>query len=252
MKNARLLLCAAWIASALLACSARAQDSCDAKTADLDQNGTVDAADIALLLLNFGDVDPCCGVNCDDNDPNTVDSCVNGTCQHVNPCDDGIPCTIDAFDPKSGTCTHTYKDCDDGNSCTADSCVNGVCVHTTGVTAPCDDGNLCTSGDACFAGQCRPGNPVNCNDGNPCTIDYCNPCVGCLHVPGNCLTSDAEHTAKVGRCALAICGAMPRCCEVAWDQTCLEFAASIDVCTDIDQIMDRSEAGLPLFTDLAP
>lgn len=251
LRRNLLTLCAVLLV-ALFTPVAHAQDGCDAKAADLDGNGEVDGADIGLMLLFFGTVDPCCGVNCDDGDPNTTDSCDNGVCVHVNPCDDGVPCTIDALDPKSGACTHTVKDCDDGNSCTADSCVNGVCVHSTGVTQPCDDGNLCTGGDACFGGTCRPGYPVNCNDGNPCTIDYCNPCVGCLHVPGNCFTLDQQHTAKVGRCALAICGAMPQCCEVAWDDACLEFAASIDVCTDIDQLMDRSEAGLPLFADSVP
>ncbi|MBU6210555.1 MAG: hypothetical protein KGR22_11655 [Planctomycetes bacterium] len=252
MRHTPFMIVATLITLTLAIVPASAQDGCDAKAADLDGSGSVDAGDISLMLLYFGEVDPCCGIDCDDHDPNTVDSCVNGTCQHVNPCDDGIPCTIDAFDPKAGTCTHTYRDCDDGNTCTADSCVNGNCVHTTNVSSPCDDGNLCTGGDACFGGQCTPGFPVNCNDGNPCTIDYCNPCVGCLHVPGNCLTSDAQRTAKVGRCALAICGAMPTCCEVAWDDTCLEFAASIDVCTDIDQLMDRSAAGLPLFADSMP
>jgi len=232
--------------------AAPAQDGCDAMAADLDHSGSVDAGDIALMLLYFGDVDPCCGVNCDDNDPNTVDSCVNGVCQHFNPCDDGIPCTVDALDPKSGQCTHVLKDCDDGNNCTEDSCVNGVCQHVNSVRRNCDDGDLCTSGDACFGGVCVPGNQVNCNDGNPCTIDYCNPCVGCLHVPSGCFTDSAQGTAKIGRCALAICGAMPLCCDVAWDQNCLDFAAAIDDCTDIDGLMDRSAAGLPLFADTLP
>lgn len=241
-----------FLAALCVAVPARAQDGCDARLADLDQSGSVDAGDIALLLLNFGDVDPCCGVNCDDGDPNTVDTCVNGVCQHANPCDDGIPCTVDALDPKTGQCTHIPKDCDDGNGCTDDACVNGVCQHVNSSMRPCDDGNLCTSGDGCFGGVCVPGNPVNCNDGNPCTVDYCNPCVGCLHVPSGCVTDSPQGAAKIGRCALAICGAMPSCCEVAWDQNCLDFAAAIDDCTDIDGLMDRSAAGLPLFGDALP
>merc|ERR1711983_241403 len=44
--------------------------------------------------------------DCDDGNPNTVDTCKSGTCQHG--------CGSDAS-------------CDDGNDCTADTCENGVC-----------------------------------------------------------------------------------------------------------------------------
>lgn len=52
-----------------------------------------------------GSNDPCCGVDCDDGDPCTRDSCVNGEC------------------------INALIDCDDGRCCTVDSCVNGLCVN---------------------------------------------------------------------------------------------------------------------------
>merc|ERR1711982_230787 len=44
--------------------------------------------------------------DCDDGNPDTIDTCVSGSCQNV--------CGSDAA-------------CDDGDACTADTCVNGVC-----------------------------------------------------------------------------------------------------------------------------
>jgi hypothetical protein len=43
-------------------------------------------------------------------------------------CDDGDPCTIDTC--VDGACIHTPMDCDDGDPCTIDTCVDGACVHT--------------------------------------------------------------------------------------------------------------------------
>ena len=76
-------------------------------------------------------------------------------------CDDGNPCTNDACDAATGTCTHSVVNCDDGQICTDDFCntATGGCTHT----------------------------PTNCDDANPCTTDSCiqallaNPCV----VPDN-------------------------------------------------------------------
>jgi hypothetical protein len=73
---------------------------------------------------------------CDDNDPCTIDTCVNFVCHHtpvadpccgVN-CDDGICETIDTC--VNGICHHDLIDCDDGDCCTIDECVGGVCTHT--------------------------------------------------------------------------------------------------------------------------
>jgi len=68
---------------------------------------------------------------CDDGDPCTIDTVVNGQCVYtpIN-CDDGDACTIDSC--VAGECVHTPKDCSDGNVCTIDSCdpQTGECLHT--------------------------------------------------------------------------------------------------------------------------
>ena len=42
-------------------------------------------------------------------------------------CDDGNPCTTDAYDGTS--CVYTIKNCDDENASTLDTCEAGVCVN---------------------------------------------------------------------------------------------------------------------------
>src|SRR5262245_20056011 len=74
------------------------------------------------------------------------------------PCDDSIPCTIDACDTNTGTCTHTPYTCDDGNQCTIDVCVNnGQCMPVPAGRIHCEDGNACTILDECIGTQCVSG-----------------------------------------------------------------------------------------------
>ncbi len=86
---------------------------------------------------------------CDDGDPCTTDTCVNGTCVNtpIN-CDDEDPCTTDTC--VNGTCVNTPINCDDEDPCTIDSCVDGECVH---IPKDCDDGDPCTI-DTCVDGEC--------------------------------------------------------------------------------------------------
>ena len=233
----------------ILACPARAQSNCERQVADLDQSGFVDAGDISVMLLLFGPVDPCCGLNCDDGDPNTVDTCVNGVCQHVNPCDDGLPCTIDSRDPKTGLCVHTPKTCNDGNGCTDDFCnpTTGQCQFTPRPQGTiCSDGNACTYGDACVNGACF-GLQRNCNDNNPCTTDSCDPAVGCINTPiAGCanMTQPSRMTA-LARCADTVCEIMPSCCSTDWDAVCGSLATTVDACGDaasVRETLERAQA----------
>lgn len=156
------------------------------------------------------------GADCDDGDPCTEsDSCQAGTCSGlpVN-CDDGNECTMDACGATG--CTHTpapssLSNClvnHGGLGCDNAGCQNCVCgldgfccqVAWDGICASeaanecagscppggvtiCDDGNSCTSGDQCVDGACV-GGPINCDDGIGCTDDFCEPGVGCVHLPG--------------------------------------------------------------------
>jgi hypothetical protein len=46
---------------------------------------------------------------------------------------------------------------------------------------PCNDHNACTTDDACKAGTCVGGPPLDCNDNNICTDDGCDTASGCTH-----------------------------------------------------------------------
>lgn len=111
-------------------------------------------------------------------------------------CDDGNPCTDDAFDPQDG------------------------CVHTPAPGRACDDGDPCTTNDACNAsGSCVGGPPPDCSDGNPCTDDSCGQGGGCLHVPNTMPCSDGNactstDTCQGGSCvgsAPVVCSALDQC-----------------------------------------
>lgn len=237
---------------------AHAQSNCERKAADLDQSGFVDAGDISVMLLLFGQVDPCCGLNCDDGNPNTVDTCANGVCQNVNPCDDGLPCTIDSIDSKTGECIHTPRDCNDLNSCTGDSCdaVTGNCVHTPLAGATCNDGNACTYGDICTAGANCLGIQRNCNDNNPCTTDTCNPEIGCINtpIPGCSNLVQPSRMTALARCADTVCEIMPSCCSADWDAVCASVATTVDACTDaqsVKETLERADAEVAAQAELA-
>lgn len=42
------------------------------------------------------------------------------------------------------------------------------------IDADCDDGLYCNGVEACQAGICQVGTPIDCHDGNPCTTDFCD------------------------------------------------------------------------------
>lgn len=93
-------------------------------------------------------------------------------------CQDGIACTGDGCDAKTGCVHDALGTCSDGNDCTTD-----VCDLATGCTSsfndgPCTEFEKCTTSAQCSQGKCV-GQPA-CDDGNPCTGDYCTS-TGCKH-----------------------------------------------------------------------
>jgi len=126
---------------------------------------------------------------CDDGDPCTDDSCLDGQCVSVgnsscaecsisSDCDDGQFCN----GPErcvSGTCTSGPDPCPD---LLCDETLNS-CVECLG-SGSCDDGDPCTENDLCSVGVCD-GTPIVCDDGDPCTADLCADGV-CVSAPPNC------------------------------------------------------------------
>jgi subtilisin-like proprotein convertase family protein len=108
----------------------------------------------------------------------TIRMATGGTPCGPGGCDDGNPCTTDACDTTTGTCSHVQISCDDGNICTDDFCspATGGCVHTP---SSCDDGNPCTI-DSCAQALLAPQCIVPDNGGGTVTLppagcDYLSP-----------------------------------------------------------------------------
>ena len=121
----------------------------------------------------------CRGVECDDGNLCTTDSCVatTGVCTNVNntnTCDDGDPCTsgdvcftgaCNAGTPIAGCCTFD-ADCAAGENCTNNLCAT-ICI----TDADCDDEFFCNGTETCgFDGDCRDGTEP-CGDDETCNED---------------------------------------------------------------------------------
>jgi hypothetical protein len=137
-------------------------------------------------------------------------ACVGATV----PCGDGDLCTTDVCDPATGTCHHDPLTCDDGNACTADACdpATGACTRAN-VSGTCEDGNHCTLDDSCSGGNCLAGaGRPDCNDHHICTQDFCDPLVGCRHLPGGPTPPD---TCDDGLpCTIDACQNLPDCVHI--------------------------------------
>jgi hypothetical protein len=97
---------------------------------DLDGDGAVGSSDLGLLLSVWGECpgDPCDGVDCDDMDPCTIDSCdpVTGECIHepIDGCGGG-----GCGDPLAGACNQTNGTpaCSDAACCEAVCSIDSFC-----------------------------------------------------------------------------------------------------------------------------
>lgn len=127
-------------------------------------------------------------VDCDDANPCTVDSCMNGNCAYISAengtiCEDDDECTAEAFCKDDLCVGGAPLSCSDNNPCTDDPCYAdtgcGTPVELTGTT--CDDNNVCTTTEICQKGVCEPLTVQLCNDGVPCTLDDCDSEVGCIY-----------------------------------------------------------------------
>ncbi len=129
-------------------------------------------------------------LDCDDDNPCTADSCVNGACVNAElngvSCNDGNECTINdtcanGVCQGSGNpnCCLDNDDCDDGNQCTIDTCnlQTGQCSSAAANNGfACNaDNNGCTAGDQCTNGACVAGTPVSCaGQGDDCNSAVCD------------------------------------------------------------------------------
>ena len=168
-------------------CPPTGSEPCTEAICVLDLDGCGECQ--VVQALQCYNPDPCWYSLCDPDAGGCVDARhPDGTlCDDFDPCTQGDLCT-------EGVCQGTPLLCDDDNPCTVDMCSaeSDGCLFLA-ANVPCDDGNPCTENDQCSDAVCAPGTPVKCDDGDPCTKDYCNPAVGCTHVPvTGCCHNDSE------------------------------------------------------------
>ncbi|MEE2779117.1 MAG: C-type lectin domain-containing protein [Myxococcota bacterium] len=210
-----------------------------------------------------------CGVGCEvagdcaDQNPCSVDSCVDGFCAYEvieecciasSECADGDLCTEDICDegvcdnePIPGCCVQPL-DCEDGNPCTSHACPDNQCLSTVieGCCVDeddCDDKLPCTE-DTCEAMTCvhtdKPACCVveaECDDGDACTTDQCENAL-CVNtaIEGCCVTAEdceddsvcTDHACEAGVCALI---PVPGCCIN--NVQCEDYnPCTVDVCDE--------------------
>ena len=161
------------------------------------------------------------------------------------PCDDGSACTSGDVCTDVGTCAGTAIACSDGLDCTTDACdpktgctfvpiatsclIDGACVAsgtaqvgkpcftcvpkqnakawTADMTQTCDDGDSCTTGDLCQKdGSCK-GSAAPCDDSNPCTADQCQPGKGCVSTDITAACDDGDVCTENDQCLGGACKA---------------------------------------------
>ena len=201
------------------------------------------------------------GLECDDKQPCTTDSCDSKAGCVYDPLKDGQSCSDGKYcsekdSCKKGVCTGAAVVCpDDGKPCTVAACAEPAkgCSTAAVVDILCDDGLPCTTGDSCSAaGECA-GQLKDCEDKNPCTDDTCDAVQGCLHknntLPctgdacisgGQCKEGKCEGTEQKCNdgnfCTQDLCDSVKGCQAKPWPSPCWDG----NVCT----LEDTCEAGV--------
>ena len=226
-------------------------DACNGTELCDDQAGCVPGAAPSCNDGNSCTVDSCdtlggCthqqladGDACDDGNVCTVaDQCAEGLCVpgEAIDCDDDNPCTLDSCDALLGCVNEIVADgtvCEDGSACTvADTCQAGLCAP--GAPAVCDDGLFCNGAETCDdALGCRPG-VTPCDDDVICTVDACNEAEdSCSFAPDDSACDDGTFCNGAESCdELAGCqgGAAPDCND-GIDCTVDSCDPAADACT---------------------
>lgn len=183
-------------------CVHESVSDCCREDGDCEDENTCTTDRCVGSVCQHADVPDCCNRNaeCDDGIACTRDRCTDHVCRHTprnslcsdrkpcngeevcDPtvgclpgipvdCDDGIACTVDKCNERSGVCQHTpdHSVCGDAISCTRDRCVPSVgCVHKPD-DSRCDDGLFCNGEERCnLVSGCRPA------DEQPCPGKLCD------------------------------------------------------------------------------
>jgi hypothetical protein len=134
------------------------------------------------------DVVACTANSCDE----AIDACVYAPDNSA--CGDGLYCNGTEYcHPMLGCQSGILVNCDDGIPCTADACdeTTDSCTNVPNHTQ-CNDAVFCNGVEVChLLLGCQPGSPVNCGDGIDCTVDACDEATDlCTHSPSNSSCND--------------------------------------------------------------
>lgn len=161
------------------------------------------------------------GTRCVDGSTAGCGACtVSATCATSTTCSDGLPCTADACDDATGTCSAPPNpgSCAIGGACYAAGTVDPAnpcrlcdpASSPTGWTARtgarCSDGTTSGCGVCNTSGLCATGS--TCTDGLGCTTDTCDDATGSCSYPvggGSCLIAGAcyaDMSVNVGNACL--------------------------------------------------
>jgi len=215
------------------------------------KNATCQAGQCAGKALDCNDNNVCTDDSCDPKVGVCIHANNAGLCDDSNSCTVGETCKDGqcVSPPSQCACpTGLDSECtqyDDGDKCNGVlACVNKFCAFKTGsvikcITAndtdcsknkcdpkegkckatpeadatQCDDKNFCTSGEACMAGLCTGGAPLNCDDKNACTDDVCDPTSGCLHGSKTGVCNDGNACTTGDKCTSGTCTGAPVKCD---------------------------------------
>ena len=176
--------------------------------------------------------------DCNDNNPCTDDTCVDGTgCVHLAnevTCSDGNVCTLNDACGDS-VCKGVALVCNDNNPCTAEGCdpKTGCFSQPANDGLLCTDNSLCSSNDVCVNGSCT-GTQIPCAEPDQCHAPgVCDPASGtCSYaIQGYetpCATSNccSSHGVGCGNASVqaCVCTIDSFCCQVMWDGICVNEA----------------------------
>ncbi|GAB5541017.1 MAG: hypothetical protein SangKO_007770 [Sandaracinaceae bacterium] len=124
--------------------------------------------------------------------------------------------------------------CDDGNPCTDDAFDGAACVFSPRADGSSCSTTVCQSGQTCTASVCGGGSAVSCDDANPCTDDACDAVTGCSNVVDDTNVPDDGLACTEDVCAAGVASSTPRdarCDDGLWctgTEVCLPGDARAD------------------------
>ncbi|MBM4345515.1 MAG: hypothetical protein FJ100_19255 [Deltaproteobacteria bacterium] len=192
---------------------------------------------------------------CSDDKPCTVDACqpATGNCTFgpsLGGCEDGNACTVGDSCTKAGSCAPGKSvTCDDGLPCSVDACNPKTgCTHVAAKKgSACGADSWCLSNGACVLKISCMGMPALCDDGESCTIDWCEGMGGCVHMPADdndhCDDGDPCTPMPTDKCKSGKCKNIKNVCGCQVDADCAQMDDG-DQCNGVQACLPSADGSL--------